>query len=152
MLGSRHEEKQRIAADNDHQRHLLAAAKIFLPMHVTMLTRHDQQAHTPLVLYHGSVTTDVDPPLIRIHGYGVAAGADITPTVVGVPDRGWKSADVHGITGQDIFKNRSVLHDDWRYVLLFFLIMVEVSLAELLLSEALGGNRGSSRAACRQKR
>ncbi len=137
MFRSRHEKKQRVAANDDHQRHLLAAAKIFFPMHVTMLARHHQQADTSLVLYHGSVATDVDPPLVRIHGHRVATGADVAPTVVDMPDGCRKFADVHRIAGQDIFKNRPVIHDDRRNVLLFFLIMVEVSLTEFLLSEPL---------------
>ncbi len=142
MLGSGHKEKERIAADHERDGHALAAAKIFLTVHVAMFPRNNEQTHRLAIVDHRTVATDVDPALVRIHSDRVTARADVAAAIVDVPDRRGKFGHIDVISSQNVFKYRTVTDDYWWDVLRVGLIMIKIRLAELLLGQMTGKSQG----------
>ena len=105
-LGAGGEERHRIAADHDHGRHRLAAREILVAVHPPVLAGRDVVADGLLVLHHHPVGAEIHPAGVGVDRHVVAAGADIVPAVLGVPERRGELAEIHVVALEHVLGDR----------------------------------------------
>ena len=74
-----------------------------------MLAGRNVEPDRRLVVDHDSIGADINPIRIGIAGHVEAAGSDITPAIVLVPQRCRKLEDVDRVPGHDVLEDRAVL-------------------------------------------
>ncbi len=134
-LARRHQERHRIAADHDRDRHRLLARLVLVALDAAVLAWRDVEADGLLVVDHYAVGAAVDPALVRIAGDVEAAGADIATPVGVVPFRCWKDRDVDCIARDRVLENWSVVHVARRNALQVGHVVRAEGLAQLELGE-----------------
>ena len=111
-FGASHQEGERIAADDDADRHRLVERLIFVAMNASVLAGRDVEAEPLGVMDHDAIGAGVDPAVLRITRDVEAAGADIAVTLVAVvPDRRGEARDVNRYALDHVLHDRPGLHD-----------------------------------------
>ena len=113
-LGASVEEGNRFAANNHGDRAGFTACPVFLPVNVAVLACDHQATHRFAIVKHGPVGTAIEPPVIRVPGHGIGAGAQIAAAVIGVPKGCWKRHQIDVVPGLDVFEDRTIGNDHMR--------------------------------------
>ncbi len=132
------EERERIAAQHHHDRHLLAAREIFLAVDIAVMARRHDEADALLVVHLRAIGPGVEPVLLGIARDAVGAGADIAPAVLLVPDGRREFLDIDILAQHHVLEHRPVGHDLVRHEARRLQIGLAIGLAQLPFVQVVG--------------
>ena len=104
-----HGKEQRMPAGHEHDRAGLAAVPVLFDDARAVVRGRDVGGDGVPVVHHRAVGAEVDPAGVRVGVDVDAAGADVAPAVVRVPERDRKARDIHVVAFKVVFKYRPVV-------------------------------------------
>ncbi len=105
------QERERVAADDDADRHLFAARHVFVAVDAPVLAGRDVEPDALAVVDHHAVGAAVDPAGVGVAGDDEAAGADVAPAVVRVPQGRRELRHVDRVALDRVLEHRPVGDD-----------------------------------------